>query len=337
MNQSSHEDAFAKEVHRLRADYERQRDSTNLVPPTGQRVIDQDIDVVDGNAIHTYWYEDGTSKGQCIRLADIPGTLSGDILRLRQDLPVLKGDHEIIGDQIRPLKHAPSPPPDLEDDSEDLGPILATLPIVDVDPNLHFVKKGKYESEIRNLLKCQGGSCPGTTKSTHVVRLLGKSSDGQLVFEKFTPRWFLAFVQPFAMYKSWILQLILGMQYLHSLDIVHRDLRIDNLVFSSDKDHSRLIICDLEGRWGNRLAPEVSREPILDAGWTKKSDIYDVSDVIKGMIYGNVPITNLVEWPVPSPFDVVVEACTREAPEERPSLSELYDMVSNLECNTTVG
>jgi hypothetical protein len=35
------------------------------------------------------------------------------------------------------------------------------------------------------------------------------------------------------------------------------------------------VFCDLEGRWGNRLAPEVSREPVLDAGWTKKSDIYD--------------------------------------------------------------
>lgn len=29
---------------------------------------------------------------------------------------------------------------------------------------------------------------------------------------------------------------------------------------------SRVLICDIESRWGNRLAPEVSREPVLDAG-----------------------------------------------------------------------
>ncbi|KAI2471061.1 hypothetical protein F4781DRAFT_151067 [Annulohypoxylon bovei var. microspora] len=110
------------------------------------------------------------------------------------------------------------------------------------------------------------------------------------------------------------------MKCLHSVDIVHRDLRIDNLV-----------ICDLESWWGNRLAPEVSREPVLNAGWTEKSDIYDLGCVIKGMIYGNFPITDMVEWPVPPPFNVVVEACTREVPEVRPSLNELHAIVDKLE------
>ncbi|KAJ5456226.1 hypothetical protein N7530_011500 [Penicillium desertorum] len=49
--------------------------------------------------------------------------------------------------------------------------------------------------------------------------------------------------------------------------------------FSSDT--SRVLICDLEGRWGNRLAPEVSREPVLHAGWTEKSDIHDLGYLIK--------------------------------------------------------
>ncbi|KAI1780299.1 hypothetical protein F4818DRAFT_395304 [Hypoxylon cercidicola] len=245
MNQMPSEDPFVKEVQRLRADYMMRREWTNLVPPTGRPIIDLNVDVVDGTIYYTYWYEDGTPRGQCIRLVDIPGTLSGDILRLQRNMPILNGDQEIIGDQIRPLEHAPSPP-DLEDDSEDLSSLLATLPIIDADPSKHFVKKGKYQSEIQNLLKCQGGSCSGVPQSTHIISLLGKSSEGQLVFEKFHPRYALALVHPLKAYKSWILQVISGLKFLHSLGIVHRDLRIDNLVFS--RDGSRLLICDLESR-----------------------------------------------------------------------------------------
>jgi len=110
---------------------------------------------------------------------------------------------------------------------------------------------------------------------------------------------------------------------------VHRDLCIDNLLFSYDD--SRLVICDLESRWGNRLAPEVSRLPTLEANWTKASDVYDLGVTIKGMVYGNAPITNLVEWKVPAPLDRIVEACTRVLPVDRPSLDELRNMRETLD------
>ncbi|KAI9771509.1 MAG: hypothetical protein M1840_002129 [Geoglossum simile] len=303
MSQTVPNDAFAQAVSHLRADYQNVRDSTRLVPPAGRPVVEQSIDVVEDLVYHTYWYEDGSPQGQCIRLADIPGTLSGDILRLRRDLPILDGDHEIIGDQIRRLADAPKPPPPYEEDIlEDLAAVLASLPVVEVDPDKHFVKKGKYESEIRNLLKCQGGSCPGVPFSPYIIRLLGRSSNDELVFEKFKSRYVLAFVRTLDIYKSWILQLISGLRSLHSLGIIHRDLRIDNLLFSPD--NTNILICDLEGQWGIRLAPEVSRQPILDAGWTEKSDIYDLGHMIK--------------------------ACTRELPHERPSLEELCIMVDGI-------
>lgn len=314
MSQTPAPDTFTQEVRRLRAVYEKKRELTNLVPPTGRPVFDLSVDVVDGTVYHTYWYEcdervQGDQEGcqcpcQCIRLADIPGTLSGAILRLECNLPALDvtGDYEIIGNDIRRLEHAPQPPDD-NDDAEDVSAALASLPEVEADPNKHFVKRAKYVSEIQNLLTCQGGSCPGVPKSAHIIQLLGKSSHGELVFEKFNPRYVLAFVHPLAAHKTWILQLIFGLRCLHYLGIVHRDLRIDNFVFSSD--NSRLLICDLESRWGNRLAPEVSRQPVLEAGWTEKSDIYDLGHVIKGMVYGNTPITTLVEWHVPPPLDVI--------------------------------
>ncbi|KAL8825626.1 MAG: hypothetical protein Q9170_007721 [Blastenia crenularia] len=317
------EDNFAQAVSQYRADYQKVRDQARLA---GRPMIDQTIDVVGDVVYYTYWYEDGSPHGQCIRLADIPGTLSGDIMRLRQDLPILHGNYEIIGDRIDPLNDAPNPSPAPDDAQEDLTALLDSLPIVEIDPDIHFLKTGKYQSEIRNLLKCQGGSCPGSPISPHIIQLLGRSSRGELVFQKFQPRWILAFIRTIGMYKSWILQLISGLEALHSLGIVHRDLRIDNLLFSHDC--TKVIICDLEERLGNRLAPELSRQPDLDdAGWTVKSDIYDLGQVIKGMLYGNAPITNLVEWPVPHPFYGVVGACTREMPDDRPNLAELRIMV----------
>ncbi len=338
MLQTDLQDVFMEEVRRLRAAYETQRDSTNLVPPTGRPILEQDVDVVDGIVYHTYWYERASDNGpdstgeeyQVIRLADIPGMLSGAILRLERNLPALdaSGDYEIIGDDIHRLINPP-PLPDFEDDSEDISVALASLPEIEVNHTEHFLKKGKYAAEVQNLLACQGGSCPGIPKSANVTQLLGKSPNNELVFEKFAPRYVLAAVHPLSTYKSWILQLIEGLRCLHSMNIVHRDLRIDNLVFS--RDSSRLLICDLESRWGNRLAPEISRRPVLDAGWTRKSDIYDLGITIKGMIYGNTPITNLVEWYVPSPLDTIVASCTRIQPEDRPTLDEVYHMVENME------
>ncbi|ESZ94317.1 hypothetical protein SBOR_5313 [Sclerotinia borealis F-4128] len=329
MTDARSENTFDEDIQRLRAAYEQKRNSTNLVPPIGRPNWDISIDVVDGTVIYTYWFELDDNKLQCIRLADIPDTLSGDILRLNRNLPTSiwnsRNNYEIIGDKVTELNNAPSPP-DFEPDDEDITSEISMLPDVVVDPVKHFVKKGKYRSEIRNLLACQGGSCPGSPISPHIIRLLGKSADGKLVFEKFNPRYILALVHPLAQYKSWILQVISGLLALHSVGIVHRDLRIDNLIFTLNGGH-RLYIIDLESRWGNRLAPEISKEPILNAGWSEKSDIYDLGYVIKGMIYGNTPITYLVEWDVPEPLKMVVDACTRMAPADRPSLMELYNMV----------
>ena len=75
------------------------------------------------------------------------------------------------------------------------------------------------------------------------------------------------------------------------------------------------------------MAPEVSRLSTLQANWTKASDVYDLGVTIKGMVYGNAPITNLVEWKVPAPLDKIVEACTHVLSADRPSLDEIRNMV----------
>ncbi|KAL9096136.1 MAG: hypothetical protein Q9165_001659 [Trypethelium subeluteriae] len=332
----SNQSEFALAVEGLRTAYMEKRESSTLVPPAGRPVWDMDVAIIDGKVNYTYWYEledktpGGGQKLQCIRLVDIPSSVADAILRLERNLPSLSGkpNYEIVGDRVQILTDAPEPSM-LDDDSEDVTTELALLPEIAVDPEQHFTKKCKYRSEIHNLLLCQGGVCPGVPKSEYIIPLLGKSAAGELVFERFTSRWVLALLHPLARYKAWILQVINGLACLHSLGIVHRDLRIDNLVFSSDRSH--LYIIDLESRWGNHLAPEILWEPTLDAGWNEKSDIYDLGCTIKGMVYGNVPITGVVEWDVPSPLDMIVEACTQSSPEERPSLDVLHNMVAAIE------
>ena len=81
--------------------------------------------------------------------------------------------------------------------------------------------KGKYRSEIENMLKCQGGYCPGTGLSDHIVHLFGRSVDGQLVFEKLATRTILSRFSSLATCQRWIFHIIDALTCLHFFGIVH--------------------------------------------------------------------------------------------------------------------
>lgn len=203
------------------------------------------------------------------------------------------------------------------------------LPLVDVDESKHVVKQCKYRREIVNLLKCQGGLCPGTPISPHIVHILGKSSDRQLVFEKLRP-WQHGIDRPYTLgdCKRWLIQLIEALKCLHSLGIIHRDLSLKNIMFLEDRQN--LVLIDLESRWATWFAPELTKnmdENQVDAaGWSEKSDIYDIGPLVEGWVYVNVPINDLVEWPVPPPPDTIVEACMMTDPAQRSSFDALLAM-----------
>jgi serine/threonine protein kinase len=270
----------------------------------------------------------GLRTANVLALADIPGMLSGNVLRLLQDLPLIDCPFEIWGNEVRKLEVV-SKPPIYADDTEDISIELSDLPLIQVDMSKHHVKRGKYRSEIQNLLKCQGGSCPGTRLSPHIVQLLGKSVNNDLVFEKLTPRYLiLPRFCAIDVYQRWILHIIAAFKCLHGLSIVYRDLHIENLLFSPQGD--RLVLGDIEGRWGQRGAPEIAREDRLDSGWTEKSDILDIGTCIKCIIYANIPVTSLVEWPVPEPFEAIDKACMRSSPGSRPTLDDLQAMVETI-------
>jgi hypothetical protein len=233
---------------------------------------------------------------------------------------------------VNQLDYSLKPPLPIEDDFENLNDLLEQLPVLHVDQLKHFVKKCRYRSEIFNLLKCQGGSVPGIPKSPHLTQLLGRTDTGELVFQKlWTAQQTIPRVSSLASFKCWILDLIDALICLHSLGIVHRDLRLDNCLFSHDG--TRLILCDLESRYRQRSPPEFTSNGLDDAGWSFKSDIYCMCDCIKCMVYSNSPLTAYVDWPVPKPLQVIVTACTQYSPEERPSLSALRGMVESVSVN----
>ncbi|KAH9206611.1 hypothetical protein DL95DRAFT_469455 [Leptodontidium sp. 2 PMI_412] len=188
------------------------------------------------------------------------------------------GHFEIVGNTVRCLDHFLEPPKPVEDDFENIADLLEQLPILSVDTSKHFVKKGKHRPEIKNLLLCQGGSAPGEPKSQNIIRLLGKTHTGEVIFEKhLTCQVVIRRSSTLATIRVWILDMIDALSCLHSLGIIHRDLRIDNCLFSNDD--TRLVLCDLKSRWGQRSPPEIASEGILDdAGWSSKSDIYCIGD-----------------------------------------------------------
>jgi serine/threonine protein kinase len=181
------------------------------------------------------WYGD---PPYYLKLIGAPGILAGDIMRLKIDLPRYHCDLEIIGDDFRDTERKPPTvyeevDPDLEDCSEE----VAKLPLVAFDAEKHFAKSPTYKQEIRYLLQCRG--------SPHVVQLLGRTEEGALVFPKFE-RVFLSTVinntdqGRIQNIKRWMLDIIDGVAYLHSLGIVHRDLTWRNILESDP-----LVICDL--------------------------------------------------------------------------------------------
>lgn len=76
--------------------------------PPGQPCLDRDVVRRIGNRFCIIsWFDDGTTHGQCVCIYKVPGTLSGDILRLKRNLPDVAGHYKIDRRRDPP----PRPPP----------------------------------------------------------------------------------------------------------------------------------------------------------------------------------------------------------------------------------
>lgn len=319
--------SFYSLICSLRNDAEEKMAATQLFPPAGPRPRELLWDPA--RQCGTIWYERNKWGIKGIRLFDKPQTLSGDILRLNKAPPLQAGFLDINGNDVTKIACPSSPLDSIDDDDEDVHDLLSNLSTITYKPQLHFAKRSTYRSEITNLLHCQGGRCPGTPLSPHIVQLLGIDSKHRLLFKKMAPwRSLERRIRSVTAYKRSILQIISGLEALHSIGIVHRDFRLENLLF--DEEEQRVVICDLESRWGNRLAPELHGRYGVEDVWTAQTDIFDLGLCIRNLIYMKNLIFPTVELPLPAPFDKLVEACTRRKPEDRPSLNELRSMVEHI-------
>ncbi|XP_024517227.1 fibroblast growth factor receptor 1 isoform X2 [Selaginella moellendorffii] len=157
---------------------------------------------------------------------------------------------------------------------------------------------------------------------------------------------------PFAMRESLsiMLQVAAAMELLHSKDMIHRDLKTDNILVRQHRDIVRVKVADLglacvhlgglhTDRRGtkNFMAPEV----YASETYSKKADVYSFAMVCYHVLTGTLPFADVLRKPmheffamvskekrrpvIPGnwPIDLVelVTSCWRHEPEERPTFA----------------
>lgn len=102
LSNSNHEQTTqrsAQQVQQLGATYDK-RVRANLIYGYDRQILDLNLGMVDRIRYYTYWYE---PSGQCLRLAAVPDTLSGDILSPKQN-PLWKATLKSSVTNYGPLK-----------------------------------------------------------------------------------------------------------------------------------------------------------------------------------------------------------------------------------------
>ncbi|KAK7439040.1 hypothetical protein VKT23_017746 [Stygiomarasmius scandens] len=270
------------------------------------------------------WYKDGLF----VKIHDIPGTLSGNILRLQANLPPLDTHSEIIGDSISSIAYKDLPPEEDWDD-QNADDVVQQLPVVPFDVNLHFAKECRCINEVQNLLKVKGGP--------HIVQLLGRTEEGKLVFPLYLEQpWAIFITASISEYKRLLLQLADALLFLHSHGIVHRDVALRNILTCQNRQS--LILCDLESRFGSHICPEIALArdqsiPESALPYSQKSDVFCFGTTIADFILSNTvrtPWQYTGNFIPPPPFDKVVRACIRRDPAERLTMLEAKEMLESI-------
>ncbi|KAF9474081.1 kinase-like protein [Pholiota conissans] len=270
------------------------------------------------------WY--GESPHYYVKLIGGPGTLARKIMEMKTDLPRYNCNLEIIDDAVHEVDHKIHiPPAEVDDDLEDCTNEVMQLPLISVvDPEKHFVKSPTYKQEIGYLLQCKG--------SKYIVQLIGRTEKGDLIFDKVdgclvdsvvTRNTNKTRIQTI---KKWMLDIIDGLIYLHSMGIVHRDL-VSRNILDPGLDAS-LIICDLQCLNASALCSPYE----LDGGdysrFSFASDVFGLGSLLWQCSFYNDPFDRhvMIGNPPPVPFRDIFLACTMENPDERPTLLELKAM-----------
>ena len=139
--------------------------------------------------------------------------------------------------------------------------------------------------------------------------------------------------------KEWMMQIIDGVAFMHSLGLIHRDLVTRNILVAKLVDvnghlgnnaaqANPVVLCDLQCRHASVKAPEVCR----GGAFTPASDIYSLGYVLWQLCYRNNPIDIFIlrDFPPPAPFEIIFNACMKDDPHQRPTLQKLKEMLIDL-------
>jgi hypothetical protein len=314
------DDAFIAEIQRIRAEDFTLKDASNLF--NGLKNMCHEASI-----LHLL-YERPSGDDIYVKVYDVPGTLSGNILRLRANVPwdLLSRHSAIQGDAISPI-----PLRIFDDDNdaeEDTADLVTQLPLVAFDERVHFAKPSKFRSEIPNLLKAKG--------LPHIVQLLGRTEDGRLVFPKLVIGQRLAAAPAgIAERKRILLQLADALISLHSIGLIHRDLALRNILASPD--YRTAYLCDLECCYGSSPCPEIADAyahglDLSAVPYSRKSDVYMFGQLMADLILCNGTRTRWQgilggNWLPPAPFRSIVLACVAAEPSARPDMHQIRAML----------
>lgn len=193
-------------------------------------------------------------------------------------------------------------------------PEFQCLPLVNVDPAIHFEKAPRSAGEINNLLSTRGQ--PG------VVQLVGRTTD-KIVLERCGESigsWIRdrSVKVPSVWKDQWCLDLAQSLQMLHSKGILHWDLTYDNALH---KDN-RAILCDLEGGVSTFDAPERFAEP--DYVFDKRCDIFALGLLLWSVQMRNMPRPQVAKClPREGIYATIMDKCLDNDPAKRPDIDEV--------------
>ncbi|KAK7006199.1 Serine/threonine-protein kinase PLK4 [Favolaschia claudopus] len=308
---ASRNESFLTEIRRIREESDKLRSASN--------VLDQSADAFfESSSFHAIYHI--SSRELYLAIYDVPGALSGNILRLRANIPweKISTHSEIRGDDISAIPFRSFG--DLDYPDEDTTDLVAQLPLVAFDEEIHFTKVSRLRSEIPNLLKAKG--------LPHVVQLLGRTGDGQLVFPKLLPItsiWFAP--RGIALFKRILLQLAQALIALHLIGIIHRDIHIANILISSDHQPDRLLCPEISDAYASR-----ANIPTAQAPYSEKSDVFMFGSFMAEMILQNTvrmpwQVGEDGDWVPPAPFRSIVLACVAREPSARPTMIQVKAML----------
>jgi hypothetical protein len=120
-----------------------------------------------------------------------------------------------------------------------------------------------------------------------------------------------------------MLDIVVGVAYLHSLGIAHRDLTWRNILESDP-----LVICDLQCHHATGHCRPCELDGSDYSKFSFASDVFALGALLCECCFYNNPHNRnvLLDDPPPLPFRDIFVACTQEKPEDRPILTQLRAM-----------